>query len=279
LHKRGQTAQAVALLKGLAGEKSVHLPGLAAVLEELGAVEEARGVLLRHVRQEKQPTEVFVLVAFLARQRRIGEALDLCEQATHCPPEAVVQSALLTLSRSPQDPVARGRVGRLLNDLRSRLPASVFQLAQANLRTLEGRRAEAEALYRKVLAANPTDAVALNNLAYLLALGGKGRQALEIARRAAELLGPNPTLLRTQALAYLADHQLDRALSILEELERESPSLTGLFHLARAYQAAKKPQAARRAFLQARQKGLTPTDLHPLEQAVFADLQRSLGVN
>ena len=58
----------------------------------------------------------------------------------------------------------------------------------------------------------PANVVALNNLAYLLALnGGSQAEALALIQRAIDQAGPDPEMLDTRALVYLKGGQADRA--------------------------------------------------------------------
>jgi predicted Zn-dependent protease len=279
MHKQGKTDEAVALLKELASEKEVNRVALAGLLESMGALADAETLYRLHVGRSSEPQAVFVLVGFLARHRRLREAFDLCDRAAKtCPPDEVLQAALMTLSRAPQDAQARERVETLLRGLRAKFPPLVHKLAEANILTVAGKSREAESAYRQILVSDPNNGVALNNLAYLLALTGKGKEALAVVEKGIEMHGPLPKLLETQALAYLADRQETKALPILQELEQDAPSPTVLFHLAQAYQQAKQKSVALKTFLKAKEDGLKPADLHPLEQSSFARLQQALGV-
>jgi hypothetical protein len=71
-----------------------------------------------------------------------------------------------------------------------------------------------------------------------------------------------PYLLVVCAVAGLATRQLHAW-----QVRRNARARTVLFHLPQASQQAKNKRAASRTFLQAKEKGLTPADRHPLGQS------------
>ncbi len=87
--------------------------------------------------------------------------------------------------------------------------------------------ADAETRYREVLRVQPENALALNNVAWLLVKQGKPG-ALPLAEKATQLLPQQLPLQDTLALALAADQQLDKALTLHRQtLQRapENPSL------------------------------------------------------
>jgi tetratricopeptide (TPR) repeat protein len=124
---------------------------------------------------------------------------------------------------------------------------------------------------------NPDLGSSYNNLAWLLALqGGREDEALSLANRAIELDGAIPDLLDTRALAYLATGRGDLAIQDLEEAIAVSPAPDKSFHLARAYALAGRRREADEALQEARDAGLRPEDLHPLERATYQLLLKQL---
>lgn len=80
-----------------------------------------------------------------------------------------------------------------------------------------GRTAEAEKVYRRLIEADPRNARACNNLAFLLAEERRNlEEAIELARRAVSLEPANPLSLDTLGLALLAGGQPAEAADILE---------------------------------------------------------------
>ena len=88
----------------------------------------------------------------------------------------------------------------------------------------ENRVQEAKQVARRALAARPKDAVAMNNLAYLLAETGDSLdEAIRLARSAVGQAPNNPVFLDTLGFVYLKRDQNDDALDIFNHLIRRYP--------------------------------------------------------
>lgn len=89
----------------------------------------------------------------------------------------------------------------------------------------ENRIQEAKQVARRALAARPKDAVAMNNLAYLLAETGDSLdEAVKLSRAAVSQSPSNPVFLDTLGFVYLKRDQNDDALDIFERLIRRYPN-------------------------------------------------------
>lgn len=104
--------------------------------------------------------------------------------------------------------------------------------------------AAAESHYKAVLEMQPRNALAMNNLAWLMAKQGKPG-AVAMAEQANTLLPDRAPLLDTLATALAADKQLPRAIETQKKAIQRNPQDPGLqLNLARLYiQAGDKPQA------------------------------------
>ena len=104
--------------------------------------------------------------------------------------------------------------------------------------------AAAEANYRAVLDMQPGNALALNNVAWLMVRAGKPG-AVELADRANALLPDRAPLLDTLASALAAENQLPRAIETQKKALAQSPQDASLrLNLARIYiKAGDKAQA------------------------------------
>src|SRR5262249_28058667 len=153
-------------------------------------------------------------------------------------------------------------------------PKSVaLKLQLADFYDLQGNYAEAERWYRQVLAQDAVNAFALNNLAWLLATQpDHGSEALALINRGIEHSGPQPSLLDTRALAYLALGQSGPALADLKEVIAEGPKPLRYLHLARAHYLAGNRAAAREAYRQTKALGLDTNRLHPAEQSAYRQM-------
>jgi uncharacterized protein (TIGR03790 family) len=100
-----------------------------------------------------------------------------------------------------------------------------------------GRRPEAKQVYEATLKLDPSNAVALNNLAFLLAeTGGDLDDALTKAQRAKQLLPNLYEISDTLGWIYLKKNLSDQAIDTFKELVSKEPFIsTYHFHLGMAY--------------------------------------------
>jgi tetratricopeptide (TPR) repeat protein len=258
----------------------------ARALELGGKGNQALALLKSQAEGKKSSADrLLVYAACLARQNRLDEALDQCEHAQVAQgarPEIVIGSTLAFLRTGQPTPGQCDRVERqILQALHKDLPkptAVVLQIQLAEIHDLRGQYDDAEVLYRKVLRDDPANAMALNNLAWLLAQRkGKGDEALPLIQKAIERLGPLPELLDTQAVVQLARRRSDLAIADLNKAGKEAPSPTRYFNLARAFHMANNTGAALEALQKARASGLKPENLHPVERAAYDKLTADLN--
>jgi putative PEP-CTERM system TPR-repeat lipoprotein len=88
----------------------------------------------------------------------------------------------------------------------------------------QGQFAAAEARYRQVAQLRPDDALALNNVAWLLVRQNKPG-ALALAERAAKLSPQSPPVLDTLAATLAAEHQWPRALQTQRDAVAKAPDV------------------------------------------------------
>ncbi len=279
LYHEGKKADAVALLAKYHGGQEERLPGVAAVLESLGEHAAAEKLWRRLAADPKRPALLLLLARNLALQKRPADALAVCAAAWGKARDEDVAAASLRVLRSGEasarqrDEVAakvRAALGR-------RKDAAGLLLSLAELEDLAGRYDEAMDLYRRVLAVQPANVAALNNLSYLLTLrGGRHEQALELVNRVLDEVGPAAEVLDTRGLVHLNAGRADRAAADFQAAVRQDPAATKYLHLAQARHAAGERVAARAALAQARAKGLKEKLLHPLELPALTSLQTEL---
>jgi tetratricopeptide (TPR) repeat protein len=227
--------------------------------------------LLRKFAERKgaHPEDVLLVLFSLGRQKRIDQALDLCDKAWQTCPPIVIGGASVALLREgkPDDK----RCARVEERLRAAINAHPDQSAGllvhlADLLDLRGQYLPAEKQYRLALERDPDNLVALNNLAWLLAHRGNGAEAMKLISHALELAGPRPELLDTRALCHLALKQSEKAVADLQHAINEGPTPIQYFHLARAQQSANNADAAALALREAKKRGLKRASLHPIEE-------------
>src|SRR5262249_38507225 len=265
-----------------------RLDAVAGVLDSLGRTADAEELYRRHVGTSKRPERVLELALFLGRHNHVDDALALCEAAWQtCPPEAVANSSVAVLrAGKPQEEPGKEQWKEQCQRVEDRLRAAARQSPQsallpvmlAELQGLRGRHDEAKQTYRAILQSDPASVVALNNLAYLLAMtNGQDPEALRLVQAAIDRAGPVAELLDTRAVGYLKSEQVDLALQDRQQVIAQAPSAAAYFHLALAYHRANNPVAASQAFRKALEKGLHERDLYVLERDSFSELKDAYG--
>ena len=247
---------------------------------------EAEALYKKFVSQNKLPGRYLVLAEFYNRQGRLDEALKYCDEAARdkAPPEAVANMMVATLRHGEPTAEQFRRVERWFEQAAKDGNADSLLLSLADLRDLQGRYQEAETLYSQVLGKNGNNLLAINNLAWLLALKeGKNDEALALLNRAIDFVGPSPELLDTRGVVYLKRGQAgaDKALADLQACLEQSPSGQRYFHLAQVQNLANDREAAKESLKKARDNGLTINtikQLHPLEQPAYRELLAALGM-
>jgi tetratricopeptide (TPR) repeat protein len=125
-----------------------------------------------------------------------------------------------------------------LQKARETLPDNIVVLSTLGLVfDAAGRKAEARQVYEATIKLDPNNAVALNNLAFLLAeTGGDLDIALTQAQRAKQLLPSLFEISDTLGWIYLKKNMTDNAVDVFKELVSKQPNhSTYHFHLGMAY--------------------------------------------
>ncbi len=282
LSAEGRGTEAVAVIQAAVRDRepALQVQG-AAVLEDFGQMG-ASEAMLRRLSQPPDGPGPLALARFLGHQGRIEEALAVCDQVRAQSEPLVFATTCEALMQRPEATEAqRQRVRLWLQDAIQQHPDQPALLTRLGvLQGFQGQYNEAEQSYRRALSANPHDTVALNNLAWLLALQGgtaRAREALALVQRAIAQIGPHPELLDTQTVAYLAAERGDLAVETIRQAVERAPSPPFYFHQTRAYQAIRDSRAAAAAFHKATAAGLKVEDLHPLEQPVYLKMAIDLA--
>ena len=224
---------------------------------------------------------VVARAAFLGRQKRTSEAFDLLEQAwDKVPLERLMQVAVEAV-RDGEDPAAAERIEPWFTKAIRQDPESVsLPLLLAELRDFQGRRADAEVIYRDMLARERLEpmqsAVITNNLAFHLARPETAAEARTLVDKAIDELGPHPDLLDTRGLVALAAGDAPAAVTDLQEAALQ-PTATKLLHLAFAQLQAGDAEAAARSLEAARKKQLRPARLSTADRERLGALESALA--
>jgi tetratricopeptide (TPR) repeat protein len=236
--------------------------------------------LREHVaRDGAKPEEVLLVLGSLSRQKLYKEAFALCEKTWdegRCSPEAVgaVSVGLLGVMKpAPTDAQVRALEQRLQAAIGKKPTSTVLLMHLATLYDKRGQYDQAVETYQKVLQREKSNVVALNNLAWLLALrSGDAHKALDHINTAIKGMGRRADLLDTRALVQLALNRPDQAQVDLEEAIKDTPSAVHLYHLARVHHVSKEPSKARATLRRAKEKGLDVAQLHPVEQQTAREM-------
>jgi tetratricopeptide (TPR) repeat protein len=232
--------------------------------------------------ESKQPESVLILADFLGRQNQTAETLALCERALKtCAPDLVLSTSLRALETLPSTDPRLAKVEQWLNEAILKRPDLNVPLVVllAQLRERQGRIADAKELYGKVIQKDPSNLVALNNLAFILALEGDKSghgQALKLVTQAIAIAGPIGPVLDTRATVYLALGKNDLALKDLLDALAQAPTPASYYHLAVAYQRSNQPEDALKALEKAKDLGLRPDRLHFLERDGYSKMRVEL---
>ena len=209
---------------------------------------------------EIAPNVYVPVVQSLAAQGKRKEATELClslsaEKPT--PELAMLMASLMTVTDEPFDELPAAR--QAIQQAAKEYPDNVqVQQAEAVMLASRGEYDPAIAIFRRIVELDKNNALAMNNLATLLAEKPNQRgEALEYIERAIEIAGRQPSLLDTRGtvLLKLGDHQ--QAIASLEEATAGgSADARYYLHLAAAYQLAQRHADAQLMLDEARASGL-----------------------
>jgi putative PEP-CTERM system TPR-repeat lipoprotein len=192
----------------------------------------------------KQETGYMVESAIHAGQKQWDPAITALRTGLKAVPKSTILASRLhaTLVAAGRRGDAERLAAQWLRD-HARDAAFIFYLGDAAL--MQRDNAAAEARYREVLKLQPDNPLALNNVAWLMALDKK-RGALELAEKANQLLPNRPTIMDTLALALSVDGQNDKAVQVLRQALSLSPGNATLrFNLAKMLVLTGDKQGAR----------------------------------
>lgn len=256
---------------------------IAGILETIGQPAAAEEAYRQYATRMKnlRPDATLVLAAFLARHKRIEEALEQCREASTGTPTARMLSVSVGVLRAgkPSPEQITGVEKQILGALETATGAEAIalSLSLADLRDIQKRYDETIAIYRTILEKDSNNVIALNNLSWMLSFMPKDREVcLPLVNRAIHLRGPVADLLDTRAVIYLNLNKPRDAIKDLKSAYDEVGSASILFHLAQAQLRAGDADAARETYRQAELAGFDPKTVHPLEQPGLEELTRGL---
>jgi tetratricopeptide (TPR) repeat protein len=276
---QGQTSKAIDLLDQAIREKKLRTEEAAVLLAEAGQDAEAEKLFRKALAGSENPRILLMLAQHLSRQGKVADALTACDRAWRSgQPEMVAVISVMVVTDRRASQAHRREVGKKIDTALGKQPTSATLLmARGILGSLSGRMEEAKKDYMVLLKMQPNNAVALNNLAYILGVRDRDPVgALKLIDRAMLIAGLNAELYDTRALIHLTAGRPEQARKDLEVAIGESNEPLFHFHLAQAYHAEKNDPSARAAYRKATQLGLTATMVPLLEQPAYQRLRKEL---
>jgi tetratricopeptide (TPR) repeat protein len=252
------------------------------LFEELGFAADAEAAYRKFLEAGKSPDAHFALARFYIVQKQPEKAIKLAREREKVAPPLLTARILTGAVRAKRPgPEAETEVERWIEDaLRAAAGKPEVEAAlvgaRAELLDAQGKYDESIAEYERSLAKHKSDLVT-NNLCMILALH-KPARAAEAANMMTELIsirGPVPSFLDTRAVAYLLSSRPELAKKDLDMALVQYDRPAYRFHLAWALDLDGEP--TRRVFAvdelkKAKQLGLSPSDLHPIELKKYAEL-------
>ena len=285
LRAQGRHAEAVKIVQEFAKGKEGNLSLAALVLDEFSQDRNGREIYApaaealyqQYLKESPSPLRFLAAAGFQGRQGHLDEALSLCEEASQnkvkAPMVAVANTMVAVLRANfPRSPHFQ-KVEKWFDAQHPQGSAEAegLLLSRAELCDLQGQYQEAIADYVEVLHKRDDNILALNNLAYLLAMtDSKGKDALDLVNRAIQLGGASAEVLDTQAMVYLKLNRADEAVQDMQAALAQGGTAIRYFHQALALEQAGRKEDAVKALEQARDKGLDVKQLHPLERPLYA---------
>ncbi|MDI6697364.1 MAG: tetratricopeptide repeat protein [Candidatus Saccharicenans sp.] len=189
------------------------------------------------------PASYVNLALALARQQKMDEAIAILNRGLERLPDSEI-----LLVRLGHTYAVSGKFLLALKTMEKVLqlnPRNVDALTvSAGILDAAGRREEAWTFYRKALEVEPESKTLRTSLAGSLASAGQLSEALEIYRRLIEDFPDDQSLYQFAGLAYsyLGDH--DQAIFYLKQAVAITPTRSGYFNLAVAYEKAGRTREA-----------------------------------
>jgi tetratricopeptide (TPR) repeat protein len=270
---------------GQAGDPTISFLEAANIFEGLGGQTEssidasgsdfysaAESLLRENAKQSRR--EAIPLIAFLTRRSKLPEAVSIWKSqvdASAADEYAIAAAALAANSKLSSTNL--DEIVERVKELRRDQPTKAVLAGLGQLYTFRGEHADAIAIHREMLANEPADTVAMNNLACYLALsGGDKTEALDLINKAINIEGPVAALLDSRGMILLEMNRPQDALLDIERAIQLAPSSSTYLHLAAARSRLKQEKESEEAMTKAHELGLDVNKLHPLERSRYSEL-------
>jgi tetratricopeptide (TPR) repeat protein len=215
---------------------------------------------------------------FCARQGRIGDAMTVFEQSWDRNRPELMRALATDIIASPETTAAQfAELEKLLLAAEKAKHSTIHLIVLSSLYERQRQYDKAIDQYREILATEPRNYLALNNLAVALVRGGGDtKEALADVNKAIDVKGPMAAIRDSRAVVYVARREYDKALDDINAAIRDEGSAEQYFHQACVfYQLDRKPEAAE-ALKTAESKGLDPKSLSSYEKPFYDRLKENL---
>lgn len=234
---------------------------------------------------DAMPKDELVLANFLGEYGDLEECLTICQKAIDAGNlRTPVEVALANFRNRrheitpPQFDRVNGWIKRAAAEIK---PPIVAKLFEADMRDIQGKYDDTEAIYRDLLKQEGLrDAeivTVLNNLAYIVAVRDeKGEEALQMIQKAIDINGPMAELLDTRGVVQIALNKPEEAIQDIEAALVESPDWLKFLHLAVAHLRANRNEAVADAYREAERIGLNEKHIPPLERKFYVEVKQMI---
>jgi thioredoxin-like negative regulator of GroEL len=290
LHAQGMNTLAANDLKKYASESYVAkkdpavLLAAANVLADLELLDDAESLYRQYVAvaEEKLPGAPLALAEFLARRRnQLMPAITICSAVLNkkVNPEVVARVAVAIVRLADRVTAAEFvEAERVIQGAAAAKPDSLdISISLADLRDAQGRYAEAKEIYRGVISRNNRSTLAMNNLAWLVALEEKNYgEAVRIIDEALRIEGSEGNLLDTRGVILLVSGNVSEATATLVRAVNDEHTAERHFHLAQAYAKGGRLREAGQEMRRARELDLDKRVkyLHRLELPEYENMRK-----
>ena len=175
-------------------------------------------------------------------EKNLDKALDIYQQAYKIKPNDKVLFTIVDIL-SAQGKAADG-IKLLKKELETQKQTAGIHFKVANLYQMQKDYPQAESHYKAILAQQPDNVLALNNLAWVYSQQNNPK-ALETAKSAYEKASKSPAIADTYGTILVKQGQAKEGVGVLEAAAKQAPQANDIqYHLAEAYVAIDDKQKA-----------------------------------
>lgn len=234
---------------------------------------------------QESPNAYLLVAQALVEQGKRREAAQFCLDLSKGNPDPEMAALLANILTFAEGEAGSDDEG--LSKIRSAIEAAVNRhaadtkllQAEAVMVASRGEYDQAIKLFRQIVELEPGNALALNNLATILAeMPNQRAEALKHIERAIEIEGRQASLLDTQGTILLKLGDAQKAIACLEEATAGGETDARYYlHLAAAYLQAERKADAERMLKESQAFGLDKFVLTADDRQLLTNLEKALG--